>query len=560
MIKFKIMCQRIFVLTVFFLLIFQTSFAQEVTIPFRDGNKWGFCDVDGKITVSPQFDGFRFGNFGDYHDFIYTKKDNLEGVFFNGKEILKPIYYEIFQQQDRFIAKSNQKKQLTQIFTIKGEPIFDKEVALVLDYGFLRNDAYVYHVLHPNNLESVYVFDIIQQKITQILYTNMFSISRIKKQFDVNQFVFLVQKNKNSDLVEETWDITKLPLVKNNLGFRYMKEDEYLSFFADKYPKNEYSTSKYSTNGYEMSSGDLDYLDYVVAAPPVASERNDDYVKGKTKEPVIKNHFNYQFKKQNSSYVLEKRNYKTYSEKEEITVNIPENASNIEIKYDSFNTINDTNDEISHTSFIKYQLNNKITLLFSNDIENPISFDFVDETYSRLKHNNYKTNGFVFLVGNLDEKNQLKYGLFSNVKKQIVPCKYDAYQFIQLVNTTGENMYVFTENTKKGIIYSDGTTMLNVTYDVIDLIKSNSGANPLVSIAKDNKFGLVYNYNNNIEVVEPVFDYPIKDIIKSYPNINNRQLFDTKISAKKIVLIELQDKNGIFKGFANTNGTLYFKN
>lgn len=557
MFKFYVMCQRIFVLTVFFLFIFQTSFAQEVIIPFRDGNQWGFCDVDGKITVSPQFDGFRFGNFGDYHDFIYTHKDNLEGVFFNGKEILKPIYYEIFQQQDRFIVKSNQKKQLTQIFTIKGKPIFDKEVALVLDYGFLRNDAYVYHVLHPNNLESVYMFDIKQQKITQTLYENMFSVVRIKKQFEANQFVFLVQKNNNSDLVEETWNVTKLPLVKNNLGFRYMKENEYLSFFADKYPKNEYSTKS-----YEMPSGDLDYSDYdLVVAPPVPSERNHDGdVIAKTKAPVIKNQFNYQFKKQNSSYVLEKRNYKTYSEKEEITINIPENATNIEIKYDSFTIITDSNDEISHTSFIKYQLNNKTTLLFSNDIENPISFDFVDEKYSRLKHNNYKTNEFVFLVGNLDENNQLKYGLFSNVKKQIVPCKYDAYQFIQLVNTSGKNMYVFTENTKKGIIYSDGTTLLNVDFDAIDLLSSKNAANPLLLIAKNNKFGLVYNYNNNIEVVEPVFDYPIKDIIKSYPNINNRKLFDTKIPAKKIVLIELQDANGIFKGYANTNGTLYFKN
>ena len=65
------------------------TFAQQITIPFRDGDKWGFCDQEGKMLIAPQFESYEFGkSYSSSYEFIITKNNNLNGLVIDGKEVL----------------------------------------------------------------------------------------------------------------------------------------------------------------------------------------------------------------------------------------------------------------------------------------------------------------------------------------------------------------------------------------------------------------------------------------------------------------------------------------
>jgi hypothetical protein len=99
-----------------------------------------------------------------------------------------------------------------------------------------------------------------------------------------------------------------------------------------------------------------------------------------------------------------------------------------------------------------------------------------------------------------------------------------------------------------------------VVYDQIKKITSKNTSNVSLSITNNNKYGLVYQYEKQLKITDLIFDYPIKDFIPSFPKINNYKLFKDNENKKKVALIELMDENGKSLGYANTNGTLYFKN
>ena len=71
------MNQKKTILFLSFFVFFQTLFSQEITIPYRDGSKWGFCNEAGEIVIAPQFDSYEFPNLytsSASYDYIYTKK------------------------------------------------------------------------------------------------------------------------------------------------------------------------------------------------------------------------------------------------------------------------------------------------------------------------------------------------------------------------------------------------------------------------------------------------------------------------------------------------------
>ena len=54
--KFDNMVFKVKLLFLFFVFNFLTVFSQEIAIPYRDGNKWGMCNPEGKILIEPKYD------------------------------------------------------------------------------------------------------------------------------------------------------------------------------------------------------------------------------------------------------------------------------------------------------------------------------------------------------------------------------------------------------------------------------------------------------------------------------------------------------------------------
>lgn len=183
---------------VFFLFLFiQFSFSQEITIPFRDGNLWGFCDENAKITIPVQFDSYENkSSYSSNLQYVITKKNNLLGLVVNGKEILKPNYTEIYESDNLFSISSSENGGTADKITVEGNSIFDKKYASILNSGRIGNYLYLYIVLNFDGTEDVLAFDSKTQKIFQKLYENVYHVTRLPKQYDESQYTFLIQKNR----------------------------------------------------------------------------------------------------------------------------------------------------------------------------------------------------------------------------------------------------------------------------------------------------------------------------------------------------------------------------
>ncbi len=94
--------------TVILLMFYTLSAAAEGNlIPYYDGKKWGFCDINSKIIVKPQYDYC-----SDMIDGIaWVKKNSLFG-FVNsaGKEIIAPVYSDIHNFKGGFVSVGKDEK------------------------------------------------------------------------------------------------------------------------------------------------------------------------------------------------------------------------------------------------------------------------------------------------------------------------------------------------------------------------------------------------------------------------------------------------------------------
>jgi hypothetical protein len=78
------------IIALFFVLFYFKIFASDILIPFRDGNKWGFCDEDKKILIKPQFDSVNV--FNEERAVVYLK-GFCGYIDSKGKKILPIKYY-----------------------------------------------------------------------------------------------------------------------------------------------------------------------------------------------------------------------------------------------------------------------------------------------------------------------------------------------------------------------------------------------------------------------------------------------------------------------------------
>src|SRR5690606_18837338 len=114
-----------------------------------------------------------------------------------------------------------------------GKSLFVKKYAKISASGRIGGSYYLYILLNFDGTEDVLAYDSKTNKIIQKLYENIYSVTRLPKQFDESQYTFLIQKTEKSNLVEESWNLRKLPFEINKSGLRYIKEAEFLKYFSE---------------------------------------------------------------------------------------------------------------------------------------------------------------------------------------------------------------------------------------------------------------------------------------------------------------------------------------
>ena len=551
---------------VFFLfVIFQSVFSQEIAIPYRDGNLWGICNETGKILVEPKFDKLEFPNTSENsNDYMISKLNGLEGLIINGKEILTPKYTSIYDDNGLFHVKSTENESRADILLPNGTSIFEKPLAKILYQTKIEKNKKLFHVLNQNLTESVFILDMDNYKTVQVLYDNYYSISYIRTRSDIinrNEMLFVIKKSAKSDLLAERWSGTKIPLDKVSSDFRYLKEEEYLRFFASKYYGS--SDDGYASNLGNGSKGEpMEVVEYsgsadMVEEAPMAIPYDERMVVSESPENKIKN-LNHNLVKKDNKLFIESYSNRDYKNKkiEEIIVDVP--VSDVKLPYGSF-TFKTENGSDNYNNFIRYQKKGKTIIILPNDLKNKITFDFIDERNFPVKENN-TIKEIVFLVGKKDKNNQLKYGLYSNVRKQIVDFIYDEFKNIQFYFNDGKMLFKIKQNDKYGLIQTDGTILLPTNFNDLTEVNNNYRSGTKVfQVQNGNKYGLIFLTSSEVKVMAPVFDYPIKGVIAKYPEFKNHNLHKNINAVKTISLIELKDESGQFMGYATFDGTQFFK-
>ena len=544
-----------------FTLFFQLSFSQDITIPFRDGTKWGFCNQDAEMLIAPQFDDYEFGNTNSSsssYDYIYTKNGNLKGLIIDGKEILKPIYTEIYEYENLFSIKADENGGSEDRILPDGKSLFDKKYAKISGSGRIGGSYYLYILLNFDGTEDVLAYDAKTNKIIQKLYENIYSITRLPKQFDESQYTFLIQKKEKSNLVEESWNLRKLPFEKSKSGFRYITEAEFLKYFSDKYYQNKWNSNR---NDSYQTREIGDYDDVVVPSERYGvgegTHRSMEEAPSRREfKPNDKVNKNYQFIKNKEGVALQiTTNYQS-SDKELINMKLDVPLQDVFIQQATLIIKNGENTDTFY-NYIEYKKQGKTVLIFANDIKNPVAFDYVDKISTRISTEPYNANELIFKVGKKDKNNQLKYGFYSNYNKLIVDFMYDDLELTSHYTPNGNRLYIAENNNKFGIIQSDGTIVIPIQQDKFEKVDNKSSYAFSYQFKNNNKYGLITALNKTIIKTEAIFNYPIKNVIQNYPNINNKK-FAEKLP-KSITLLELMDENGKSMGFANINGTHYFK-
>lgn len=556
------MNQNKLVLYILFALFFHFSFSQEITIPFRDGTKWGFCNEEGKMLIAPQFENYEFGNANSSsssYDYIYTKKGNLKGLVIDGKEILKPIYTEIYEYENLFSIKTDENGGSEDRILPNGKSLFDKKYAKISGSGRIGGSYYLYILLNFDGTEDVLAYDSKTNKIIQKLYENVYSVTRLPKQFDESQYTLLIQKTEKSNLVEESWNLKKIPFEKNKFGLRYITEAEFLKYFSDKYYQNKWSSNR--NESYQAGEG-RGYDDVVV---PSESYRVGEGTYGGSREespnktdsnPSDKVSRDYQFIKNKEEIALQIITNRQSNDKELIPLKLDVPTQDVFIQQATF-IIKKGENTNTYYNYIEYKKDGKTVLIFANDIKNPVVFDYVDKISTRISAEPYNVNELIFKVGKKDKNNQLKYGIYSNYNKQIVDFINDDLELTSHYTQNGNRLYIAKKDNKNGVIQSDGTIIIPIQQDTFEKVNNKSSYAFSYQFKHNNRYGLLTVLNKTIIKTEAIFNYPIKNVIQNYPNINNRKF--AEMLPKSITLLELMDEKGKSIGFANINGTHYFK-
>jgi hypothetical protein len=378
------------------------------------------------------------------------------------------------------------------------------------------------------------------------------------KMKSLNTINFKVKKTENDGLVIESWDFSNLPNeLKKSKTIGKSEADLVQLFMKKSYgKKGQYydgsgsgSVGEDRVEVVEGIRGDRDYD--LVAVPDIKGEGTP------VKQSV---YISNSFKIENDKLVAISQNqYVSNGPKKTIPIKWKIPVKDIEIKGYSVQE-KKTDTTFYYNNAVVYKKNNRKGFLYSADTKNTIEFDTITKFVNALTDE--KGTDLVFIVGNKDAKtNQLKFGFYSFKKKLLTPVKYDKLTPTTLMYPSGEKTFFTQENDKFGIISNSGKEIVKTDNDEIIPLNSSSSSTKIIQIKKNNKYSFVYQkYGNVMDISSVKFDYPAKNIIFNYPGFKSNVKSEDGTKLNAINLIELIDSDGNLKGYADSNGTLFYKN
>lgn len=536
-----------------------SAYAQELYIPYRDGNLWGISNYAGSEIIAPKFDSLQFNEQDDYDlNLLHTFKDGKRGMLLSGKEVLLPEFKNVFPTYKGFITAEYGNDKKSRVILDKDGARITETPVLSMWIGEKFGPNLIFHVMNENMKEDLFVWDPKEHKISQYVFKDYYSISILENK-EAYELDIRYRKNESDPLseVRMTMRDNKLePITSKNFNERIVKN---VIRNKDHYGSSYQETIKQPNVVYEVYK---DYDDNVKSPyytppppPPSAGERvsNDSGNQEVKKQPIYVS-VSYSMENDFPNVTYHYNNVK--NEKVAKRLKLPKGSKDIKIA-----SMNSTQKKVGDTVYI---YNNYITFTHK-DKNNILISENKPTEFETIKVINpgydSQYNGQIFLLGN-KKAGKMKYKLINNLQQMIFPDEFDDIIFNDSFYSNNYSNWTVIKDGKYGVITPHGKYLLQPVYDEIVNKKITYGSGSFLQIKKDGKYGLLrlvapYDSAEN-NLVEPIFSYPIRNVLMNFPYRSSQ--YTTTGTPLGTMMIVLENEKGKLLGFANKQGQLYFKN
>lgn len=531
--------------------------AQENIFPYREGNLWGFCDENAKVIVAPKYDAIKKDNNKGITFFEVTSGNN-SGVYIGSKNVI-PVEFQKMQYVSTnliiAVKKGVDKKEINYLYNTKGELLINQPLSYLK--GIKANDKWYdttfiigFYIKDLEGRESLVNLDYYNDNKLSYVLKDVFSIELDNKKSKEELAIAYVKQTATSAVETKYFKIeeSQIILLDNKKDSQYIQENT-----GPKKKKEGYNNYDDNIAVPNMDS------EMVVEEPRgysgTGSGSGDGPGSGKSIRKTPKGTSYYKYALKDNQIEVEVSNNVTKNKK---TVKFPVKADKIEV----FKTIGvitedkpDSDSIQTYFNYIIYQKKNKFGLVYQFPFQKSVEYDFLEPMKSEKKYDSGFKN--YYKVGVLDKKTKImKFGVIDANHAFILPAEYDDIKMGYTITPSfKEQVFLVKKNNLFGLVSEKKEIKLPIEFDSITF---NSESPSFLKVKKGNQHSAYISYYSNSDYVLtllPVYyPYPVREI--KYTISSGKKGISL---LEAIEYIALEDENKNFKGYANPNGTLYFK-
>ncbi|MCK6606907.1 MAG: WG repeat-containing protein [Flavobacterium sp.] len=531
-----------------------TLMAQENIFPYREGNLWGFCDENAKVLVAPKYDAIRKASSNEKFFFEVTSGNN-SGVYLGSKNII-PVEFQKLQYVSTnliiVVKKGVDKKEINYLYNTKGELLINQPLSYLK--GIKGNDKRYdttfiigFYIKDLEGRESLVNLDYYNDNKLSYVLKDVFSIELDNKKSKEELAIAYVKQTATSAVETKYFKVeeSRIILLDEKKDSQYIQENT-----GPKKKKEGYNN--YDDNIAVPNMDSEMVVDEPRGYSGTGSGSGDGPGRGKSIRKTPKGTSYYKYVLKDNQIEVEVSNNVTKNKK---TLKFPVKADKIEV-FKTIGVITEDkpdNDSIQiYFNYIIYQKKNKFGLVYQFPFQKSVEYDFLEPMKSEKKYDSGSKN--YFKVGVLDKKTKImKYGVIDVNHTFILPAEYDEIKMGYTITPSfKKQVFLVKKNNLFGLVSEKKEIKLSIEFDSIIF---NSESPSFLRVKKGNQHSAYISYYSNSDYVLTLlpmyYPYPVREI--KYSISKGISLLEA------IEYIALEDENKNFKGYANPNGTLYFK-
>jgi hypothetical protein len=533
--------------------------AQDKIFPYREGNLWGLCDENATVLVAPKYDAIKKER-GKGATFFQASLGNNSGVYIGSKNVI-PVEFQdlIYVSSNLIIAikKSADKKETRYLYNTDGELLINQPLSSLK--GIKGNDkrydsSFIigFYIKDLEGKESLVNLDYYNDNKLSYVLKDVFSIELDNKKSKEELAIAYVKQTATSAVETKYFRVegSQIILLDAKKDSQYIQENTGVKKKKDSY--NEYDNNVAVPN---MDSDMVAEVEEPRGYSGSGTGSGDGQGRGNAVRKMPKGTSYYKYLLKENQIEVEVSNNVTKSKK---TVKFPIKADKIEVfKTKGVITDDKSNADTIQTYFnyVIYQKKNKFGLVYQFPFQKSVEYDFLEPMKSEKKYDSGSRN--YFKVGVLDKKTKtLKYGIIDVNHTFILPAEYDEIKMGYTITPSfKEQVFLVKKNNLFGLVSENKEFKLPIEFDDITFNPENQS---FLRVKKGNQHSAYISYYSNS-------DYVLTLLPAYYPYLVKEIRYTISSGKKGITLVEaieyitLEDEKGNFKGYASSNGALYFK-